>query len=174
VILNEWTDLSTPRHRNLGCQISRSPLNYITGRSCAAPAILLKADFLIECAVKAVLMEFSDAYHAQDLATLLSFYAPDDDVVVVGSTKDEKCVGLTEIKEAYERDFGLSNPVLLEFTWMSVSNMGPICWVSAECLAHASIEQEAISLPARLTAVLENRGNKWLILQQHFSFPTTS
>src|ERR1700686_2982574 len=98
-------------------------------------------------------MEFSDAYHAQDLATLLCFYAPDADVVVIGSTKDEKCMGLTEIREAYERDFGQSNPVLLEFTWISVSNMGPICWVAAECLAHASSEEEAISLPARLTAV---------------------
>ena len=119
-------------------------------------------------------MEFSDAYHAQDLATLMSFYGEDADVVVIGSTKDEKCMGLTEIQDAYQREFSQSSPVLLEFTWISVSNLGPLCWVATECLAHATIEQETVSLPARLTAVLENRGNRWLILQQHFSFPATS
>ena len=30
---------------------------------------------------------------------------------------------------------------------------------------------QAMSLPARLTAVFEKRGDRWLIVQSHFSFP---
>ncbi len=119
-------------------------------------------------------MEFTEAYHLQDLATLLNFYVPDSDVVVIGSTPDEKCIGLKAIKEAYERDFAQSAPVLLEFTWMSVSALGSICWVAAECLAHVTVEEGVNSLPARLTVVFESRGNRWLILQQHFSFPSAA
>jgi ketosteroid isomerase-like protein len=138
------------------------------------PQKSLKAEFLTECAVKAALMEFAEAYHSQDIPALLSFYAPDNDVVVIGSTEEEKCVGIQAIREAYERDFAQSGPVLLEFTWISVFAVGSVSWVAAECLAHATVDEEVNTFPARLTVVLENRDERWLILQQHFSFPAAS
>lgn len=132
----------------------------------------MKADFLVEAAVKSLLMEFAAAYQAQDIRALTALYSPDADTVVIGSTEDEKCVGIEAIREAYERDFSSSGPVQLEFTWIHVSATAMVAWVAAECLAHAMVEKEKVSLPSRFTAVLENRdGSRWLISQQHFSFP---
>ena len=60
----------------------------------------------------------------------------------------------------------------MELGWRSVSPAGSVAWVASDATVHAKVEGQEIHLPARMTAVLERRGDRWLILQLHGSLPT--
>lgn len=53
---------------------------------------------------------------------------------------------------------------------MSISAAGPVAWAAAASF-ELTIGDQAMSLPARITYVLEKRGEQWLMVQAHFSLP---
>jgi len=75
----------------------------------------------IEAAVMNVMNQHVEAYAKRDLDALLSLFAPDPDVVFIGTGGDEKRIGLAEIKAQFERDFAQSETVSVELGWISVS-----------------------------------------------------
>ncbi len=131
----------------------------------------MKANAQTEAAVKAVLDAFADNYSRRDLEGLMSLFTPDADMVLYGTGADEKRVGLTETREQVQRDWSQSDGTAITYTWTSISAAGPVAWVAADVSFEAIIGDAKFTLPARLTGVLENRGEKWLIAQTHFSFP---
>ena len=134
----------------------------------------MKADQQTEAAAMSVLNTFSDAYVRRDLNELLSVFAPDADVVLIGTGSDERRVGRSEIKAQAERDWAQSESSHLHWKWHSVSAAGPVAWLAAEGLVQAKIDGHDVSLPIRLTSVLEKRGNEWLFVQSHTSVPAAS
>ena len=68
----------------------------------------MKADAHTEAAVMATLEQFKQAYEQRDMARLLALFAPDPDVVLIGTGADEKRVGLAEIQTQAERDWSQS------------------------------------------------------------------
>lgn len=134
----------------------------------------MKADGATEKAIKAVLEKFAESYAKQDLKTVLSLIAPDDDVVIYGTSADEKRIGLKEIKAQFERDWSqIENPAL-EYKWTSISGAGNAAWVAIDTVFKAKANGQNLSFPSRVTKVLEKRGDKWLIVHAHFSFPDGS
>lgn len=131
----------------------------------------MKADQQTEAAAMAVLNTFSDAYVRRDLDELLSLYAPEADVVLIGTGPDERRVGRSEIKAQAERDWAQSDGSSFQWEWHSVSAAGSVAWLAAEGLVQVKVGGQNISLPIRLTSVLEKRGNKWLFVQSHASVP---
>lgn len=131
----------------------------------------MKADATTEAAVKAALDKMAEAYANRDSALLRAAFAPDPDVVMYGTGADEKRVGVAQVQAQAERDWSQSEAAAVTFDWSSVSAAGSVAWVAADVTFSFTAGGQAMSLPARTTFVLEKRGEKWLIVQAHFSFP---
>ncbi len=129
----------------------------------------MKADVETEKAVLEALLGSWDAYAVQDLDKVLSYYAPDPDLVAIGTSVGEKYIGRQAIGEGLTKDFAQSQGSLLRITWSSISSSGNVAWVAADCEAEVMSRCGVLLVPGRLTAVLEKRGEKWLIMQTHFS-----
>jgi ketosteroid isomerase-like protein len=139
--------------------------------SSAKEVLIMKADRKTEAAVKAVLDKLSKAYAQRDMDLLISAFLPDPDVLMYGTGADEKRVGLAEIEAQAERDWSQSEAANIRYGWTSISAAGPVAWVASDAVFHLEGGGQQFDLPARLTAVLEKRGEEWLIAQAHFSFP---
>lgn len=131
----------------------------------------MKADAATERDVIAVMNRMADAYRARDIAGVMACFVPDADVVMYGTGADEKRVGLEQIRFQAERDWAQSDEVSLKLDWVSVSAAGNVAWVAADTTLAVRVGDEALSFPARTTAVLEKRDGAWLLAQAHFSFP---
>jgi ketosteroid isomerase-like protein len=132
----------------------------------------MKADAKTEGAVMSVLGRFIKAYHDKDLAGILKLFAPDQDVVFYGNGEDEKSIGIAGIREQAEHDWSQSATVSLKIKWSSVSSVESVAWIAADIEINADIGGMEMSMPARLTAVLEKRAGEWLFMQWHTSLPT--
>ena len=131
----------------------------------------MKADAKAEAEVMAVMKQYNEAYAKRDMDAVLALFAPDPDVVIIGTGEDEKRVGLAELRTQLERDFAQSEAASIEFSWHSVSQAGSVAWVAADCVVRAEVSGQEISLLARVTFVLEQREGRWLIVQSHASLP---
>ena len=131
----------------------------------------MKASPDTERSVKAVLNKFAEAYATRDMARLRSTFASDPDVLLYGTGADEKRIGFPEIQMQAERDWSQTESGSMVYGWMSVSSAGSVAWVAADATFKLRAGGQDLALPARLTFVLENRAEQWLIVQAHCSFP---
>jgi ketosteroid isomerase-like protein len=131
----------------------------------------MKADAKTEAAVLGVLNKLAERYAKRDMEGLLAICAPDPDHVMYGTGADEKRIGLAEIKAQAERDWSQTEAANITFDWTSVSAAGNVAWVAADATFKIRAGGQDMAFPARLTAVLEKRGEQWLFVQSHFSFP---
>jgi uncharacterized protein (TIGR02246 family) len=131
----------------------------------------MKADAKTEAEVMDVVRQCFEAFNKRDLDACLAFFAPDPDVVAIGTGGDEKCIGLAEIKTIFERAFAQFEDASVKFGWHSVSATGSMAWVAADVTLRVKTGGREINEPLRLTTVLEQWGDKWLIVQWHDSLP---
>jgi ketosteroid isomerase-like protein len=124
-----------------------------------------------QAAVQATLQQWKDAYTQRDLDRALAVIAPDDDVVGIGTGPDEWRVGPEEFRAQIERDFAQSEALSLNYEPLVVSEAGPVAWVAGRATVQARIDGQDLTLTGRFTAVLEQRGDRWLLMQTHFSLP---
>lgn len=134
----------------------------------------MKANVQTETAVMQVVDNFAKACAKKDLHAILALFTPDADVVCFGTSDDEKCIGMSEIRDHFERNFNDYNDLSLEWSWYSVSTLDSLAWISAEGFLRAKVDDRQIDMPLRLTAVLEMYEHKWSFVQMHFSTPKTS
>jgi hypothetical protein len=116
------------------------------------------------------LERFESLVAARDPA-LLSEFAEEADIRLVGSEASEVATGLTEVEALVRRFLGL--PVQIRWEWRSrdVSIVGDIAWLFAQGEAVLSGEGTEQRVPYRMTAVLERRSNAWRWRHFHGSEP---
>ena len=131
----------------------------------------MKADPKTEAPVMNVVKQCFEAFAKRDLNACLAFFAPDPDVVAIGTGGDEKCIGLAEFRAILERAFAQFEDASVKFSWHSVSAAGSVAWVAADVILRVKTSGREISEPLRLTVVLEQRGDKWFVVQWHDSLP---
>lgn len=131
----------------------------------------MKADTKTEEAAMNIVKQCFEAFVKRDIDAVLAFFAPDPDVVVIGTGRDEKCIGLAEIKAILERAFAQFEDASVEFGWHSVSAVGSVALVASDVILYLKISDREMSEQVRLTVVLEQRGDRWLIIQWHDSLP---
>lgn len=134
----------------------------------------MKADAKTEAAVKAVLDNLAEGYAKRDSALLRAAFAPDPGVVMYGTGADEKRVGLAEIQAQAERDWSQSEAAAMTYRWTSVSAAGSVAWAASDAAFKLKAGGQEMTLPVRITFVLEKRGEEWLIVQAHFSIPAAA
>lgn len=133
----------------------------------------MKADRKVEVGVRILLEKMAEAYRKKDVEGVMSCYAVGPDVVSYGTGKAEKYVGPVQMRKAYERDFAQSESVALTFDWLSVSTdkNRNVAWFASDITVRAKVSGKEVTLPGRLTGVMEKRAGNWLIVQVHFSLP---
>jgi len=132
----------------------------------------VQADETTEAAVRAVLDKLAEVYVTRDAAVLRATFAPDPDVVMY-SPGTEARVGLSEIAAKAEGDWSKSDSASLTYGWTSVSAAGNVAWVATDADFTVKVGEQEKTIPARITFVLEKRGEQWLIVQAHYSFAAT-
>ena len=131
----------------------------------------MKASPQTQAAVQATLGQWKDAYSRRDVDGALAVMAPDADVVGIGTGPDEWHVGPEELKAQLERDFAQSEALSVDVEPLVVSAAGPVAWVAGRATVQAQVEGQELTLAGRFTAVLEQRQDRWLLVQTHFSLP---
>ena len=92
----------------------------------------MKADAKTEAEVMTVLNQLMESYENQDLDGNLALYAPDPDLVTIGTGIDEKRIGLTERRAQLERDFAQIKGMSIQQDWYSISAVGSVAWVATD------------------------------------------
>lgn len=130
----------------------------------------MQADQRTHEAVVAVLNHMADAYRARDPEGLKAVLGSDADVFMFGTGADEKRVGWDQIRTQAERDWSQAESAQIRFSDIRVSSAGNVAWTSADATFEFTAGGQSTSMPARMTATLENRHGRWLLMQSHFSF----
>jgi len=133
----------------------------------------LKADQKTQSEVLQSFKGMFEAYKKKDLQATLSFWAPDPDVVVVGTGEDEKGMGITYLTESLKRDWAQGEVQSIGVKNFSVSASDVVAWLSADVAFHGKVGEGEFDLPMRLTGVMEKRNGKWLWVQMHLSTPSS-
>jgi len=131
----------------------------------------MRADQQTTSEVLDTLSRFSDAFSKRDMGGLMSTLAPEPDVTFIGTGADEERAGTSEIQAQIQRDWDQSESASIELGQLAVSSHGPVAWVAGGVALRATAGGKDISLPGRLTAVMEKRDGHWLIAQWHLSVP---
>lgn len=131
----------------------------------------MKADAKTREAAIAVVAAMTAAYKARDLKGLTACFAPDDDVVLIGTGADETRFGPEQIALQAKRDWDQTDSIAIVLESTAVSSAGPVAWVFADGAFNIQAGGQSMVLPARMTFVLECRNDDWLIVHAHFSTP---
>ena len=134
-------------------------------------AKIMRADPKTEAAVLNIVKQCFEAFTKRDLDAVLAFFAADPDVIVIGTGGDEKGVGLGEIRNILGRAIAQFEEATFEFGWHSVSAVGSVAMLAADVTLYVKTNDRQITEQIRLTVVLEQRGDRWLIIQWHDSLP---
>jgi uncharacterized protein (TIGR02246 family) len=132
----------------------------------------MKANAKTEAAVLAVVDKFLQTYQKRDIEGLMSLFVPDKDQVMFGTGADEKRIGLDQIRYQAGRDFSQTDALAFNLTWHQISAAGSVAWLAAEGLGQGESNGQKFEFPVRLTSVLEQRGDQWLLIQSHISLPS--
>jgi hypothetical protein len=129
----------------------------------------IEADPITDAAVRATLDRLADVYVRRDVAVMRTVFAPDPDVVMYTPGADA-IVGLSAIQAKAESDWSRSEAASLTYGWISISAAGPVAWAATDADFTVKANGQSTTIPARITFVLEQRGEEWLIQQAHYSF----
>lgn len=121
--------------------------------------------------VEAVITKMTEAYKARKISDMMACFAPDDDVVLIGTGMDEKRIGSEQIRMQAERDCSQTDSIEMSVVPKTISAAGSVAWAFCDGTFNIQAGGQAIKLPARVSLVLEKRGSKWLIEHAHFSTP---
>ena len=128
----------------------------------------MQANAVTQAAVKAVLDRLAEVYVTRDAAVLRAVFAPDAEVVMY-SPGDSKSIGPTAILAKAELDWSKSESASLKFGWTSISAAGSVAWAAADADFTVKAGGQERTMPVRITFVLEQRGEQWLIVHAHYS-----
>jgi ketosteroid isomerase-like protein len=112
-----------------------------------------------------------EAYADGNLEAIMAHYAPEADLVVIGSGGDERYLGPDELRAGLARDLAQSQARQVATTWFKADGLGGVAWAAIQCEVRVTAGGQQMTLPGRGTFVLTQQGTRWLIVQSHFSLP---
>jgi ketosteroid isomerase-like protein len=125
-------------------------------------------------AIRTVLEKYVIARENEDISIIEEIWAPDEDIMLIGTDSDEFYVGWEAIKKAIQGQFGSFENTLISVTDQKIQldKTGNAAWFSEVLNYNFIYNGEAISFEGiRFTGVLEKRDLKWLLVQGHLSIP---
>jgi hypothetical protein len=95
----------------------------------------------------------------------------DPDVCVFDTEPGQKSIWLNAIETLLTSDWARYEASSYKINWISISAAWVVAWIASEVHFKVKSKGRNIISPCYVTAVLEKRGDKWLIMQDHFSIP---
>ena len=120
-------------------------------------------------AIRKVLDGFAAAYAAKDAESVVGFFTDDPDGVIVGTGPDEIRIGPEQFREQIERDLSQAEAIELHLGDVQVSGRGDVAWTFAQPVVTATVGDEQMRMPIRMTFVLVQQNGDWRIHSGHFS-----
>jgi class 3 adenylate cyclase/ketosteroid isomerase-like protein len=131
----------------------------------------VKPDKETEAAVIGCVDSLAEAYSRADTNAFIGLFAPDPEVTLIGTGRDERVVGISQIRALIERDWSQTDAATLEHSRVDVWASGYIAWIDCDLTWRAVQGGEQLTFEGRMTAVLAKRRDKWLFVQMHVSLP---
>ncbi|MGI0080827.1 MAG: nuclear transport factor 2 family protein [Nitrososphaerales archaeon] len=130
----------------------------------------MRASLKIKAEVNSMLKQFSNAASQRDAEGMLALFAPDPDIVMLGS-EGESAMNRGEFARFLKRVF--SRPMTYSWKWKRkvISTRGQVAWVTAQGFVITRRNGRSSSRQYRLTAVFERRKGKWFWMHYHGSEP---
>ena len=132
----------------------------------------MKANAKTETAVNKLLDKFLKSYRNRDIVGLMSLIPDDDDQIMYGTGADEGTKWPRSNQIAGRKRLVSTDEIAFELTSRDISAAGPVAWVAADGIGKGKAGGQAFEFPFRMTAVFEERGNDWFLVQSHISIPS--
>jgi ketosteroid isomerase-like protein len=133
----------------------------------------LRADNETRSIINSLLEQYKAAVEAKNADEIVALTTNDPNMLNIGPGKDEMSIGTGQLKEYYQKIFGMADTVTLKYGYTTIKSNGNVAWVSShlwETLKKGQTRQ--LLLDMRMTAVAEKIDNKWGFSEMHFSVPT--
>ncbi len=128
----------------------------------------------VAAGVQVALDHYLHGYLARDIEELVGAFGPDAEVMILGSGGDEICRGHAGIRKQITRDWAQSDEIVWEWEPLRVSSAGPVAWAWTDTRISARMGGIVEEIPVRITAVLEERGDRWAIMHLHIAIVAAS
>ena len=123
-----------------------------------------------EAEVIGTMNRYALAYRKKDVALFSELFSPT--ITGYGSGPDEIIADHLSVIRQIRRDLSQADILAVEFFDRKIFGDGRVAWVSAKSdMTFTADGKNKETLRGRLTMVLLNTGNRWLIEQLHFSLP---
>ena len=129
-----------------------------------------------KAAATELMNQFWQSFETGDINLVSEVMAHDSDMVVIGTDAAELWVGYDDFEAAMEQQFAAmeSLGVSLDDEALKVHGSGEVAWYSGIAGFKGTSMGEDFEFDGmRVTAVLEKRDAKWVIVQYHGSAPVT-
>ncbi len=118
-----------------------------------------------------VMDDYGKACGKKDVNALMDMFAPEEDIVNIGTQGDEWWVGRAALRRGFERMFAEAEGITVRYEDLTGASAGPVCWFSAKVTFGMTVDGRRMTITGRNSGVLVERGGRWLIAQSHFSIP---
>ncbi|GAK53177.1 hypothetical protein U14_04437 [Candidatus Moduliflexus flocculans] len=139
------------------------------------PFLALAAEKAAPDDIAAPLMEMiqkhDKALNDQDLDTIMSTYAPDGTIVMMGTGPGEAWAGKEEIADAYKHFFMDydAGTLTTECTWHKADQRGNIAWLIMMCNFTDYLKNVQRQYALNISTVFEQIDGQWYFRTFHFS-----
>ncbi len=138
-----------------------------SARRLAAPASSERA------AIEALESNYVDAFNRRDVNKIMASYAPGKQLFVFDAVPPREYVGWDAYKRDWESLFAaFPGPVTDKMSELSITVAGPVAYAHhIEDTTFTGKDGSKKELVARVTDVFRKINGRWLIVQEHVSFP---
>ncbi len=121
-------------------------------------------------AIRDLLERLNQGFAQHDVQHILDLFAPDPEIVYLGSEAGESAIGPTQLRTLLEALF--ARPETYQWRWgeLHVRVIGQFAWLTTEAILQVQ-GRERLELPYRITLVLQRHGDRWLVIHYHGSEP---
>jgi len=132
----------------------------------------MKTDEATRNEVTSVLNKLADALKTKDLEAFMKLFANEPNMLTIGLEEKELNVGNNSLKDRMKKTFEEAHSISLKYGWTSVKANGDAAWVASNTTYTIKKKgKQEVTIPARMTGVLEKISGNWLWTQHHFSTP---
>lgn len=137
----------------------------------ASPCIAKQGGAGGNAGVKALVELHNKSLSAHDLKGVMETYAPDPDIVLMGTGPGECYVGEEAVGSAYNQVFKKFDPNSLRFKydWKTVGSKGNFAWFSVTTTIEGSQKDERKERAFNMSGTMKKEKGKWRFVSMHFS-----
>jgi len=137
----------------------------------ASPCLAQQRETKVVVGVKALLEQHNQALNAQDLKGVMDLYAPNPNIVLMGTGPGESYVGEEAIGGAYNQIFSRFDAKTLTFNvdLAAVGSSGNVAWFASTTKIDGIVNNEKRERVFNMSGTLIHMKGKWRIVSLHFS-----